>query len=136
MGIEICAGGIIFRRINNKPEFLLIQGRTSKWWVFPKGHIEKGETIMDTARREVFEETGITDAEYVQGYFETISFTNHKGNIKHVHHFLFQTKNGHVKLSEEHTDFKWLNFHEAHKLVDHENQKRILRKAYEVIQNG
>jgi len=135
MGVEICAGGIVYKMVEGVPLFLLIQGKTSKWWVFPKGHIEKGESILQTAHREVFEETGLGDIEQMPGFFETISFINNKGNHKHVHHYLFETKRGDVKISKEHLDFKWLAFEEAFNLVDHENQKRILRVAQEVIKN-
>ena len=48
----------MFRRINEEYRFLLIKNRRSNNWGFPKGHIEKGETEVATAKREVLEETG------------------------------------------------------------------------------
>ncbi len=136
METENCAGAIIYRISNKRPLFLLIKSSATGWWVFPKGHIEEGETLIETARREVFEETGISDLNYLENFFEKISFINHKGNQKNVHHFLFETKSENLKISSEHIEFKWLNFEDAHAQVDHENQKRILKVAMGVIRNA
>lgn len=48
-------GGIL-QSINNR--FLLVKGRRSGKWSFPKGHIEQGETALECVCREVKEETG------------------------------------------------------------------------------
>src|SRR5262245_15163023 len=54
---EVSAGGIVQR----DGELLLVKVKNLKGqvvWTFPKGHIEKGETLEQTAEREVLEETG------------------------------------------------------------------------------
>ena len=43
-------------------------------WDFPKGHIEKGEKIKDTIRREVEEETGLKDIKFIEGFKEWIKY--------------------------------------------------------------
>ncbi len=48
-------GGII-QSVNNR--FLLVRGRLSGKWSFPKGHIEPGETALQCVCREIREETG------------------------------------------------------------------------------
>jgi len=48
--------GIILQNFNN---ILLVFGKKSLKWGFPKGHMEPGETEEETAIRELFEETGI-----------------------------------------------------------------------------
>ena len=56
---EPTAGGIVFRyNSDNKLEILLIQDAKDRWTI-PKGHIEKGETAVQTARREIGEEAGL-----------------------------------------------------------------------------
>lgn len=45
--------------INNFGEVLLVRGRLSKKWSFPKGHCERQETDLACAKRELFEETGL-----------------------------------------------------------------------------
>lgn len=52
------AGGLIYRRQHNQIEVCFIKDSYGSW-TFPKGHIESGETIEQTARREIAEETGI-----------------------------------------------------------------------------
>jgi 8-oxo-dGTP pyrophosphatase MutT (NUDIX family) len=46
--------------INNVGEVLLVRGRISKKWSFPKGHCKTRETDLECAKRELFEETGLT----------------------------------------------------------------------------
>jgi 8-oxo-dGTP pyrophosphatase MutT (NUDIX family) len=60
-GIEVITGTIIR---NKKGEILLIKNKKWKDWVIPGGHVEPGETIAQTAEREVKEETGL-DARFV-----------------------------------------------------------------------
>ncbi|MBI4054953.1 MAG: NUDIX hydrolase [Elusimicrobia bacterium] len=55
---ETSAGGIV---LGSSGEILLIKVRNLKGervWTFPKGHIEREETIREAASREVEEETG------------------------------------------------------------------------------
>lgn len=54
------AGGVVFRATGDEPEFLLVTARRSPGtWVYPKGHIEDGETPEQAAVREVEEEAGV-----------------------------------------------------------------------------
>lgn len=43
----------------------LVRGENSRSWLFPKGHVEEGETDEQAARREIAEETGIGELEYI-----------------------------------------------------------------------
>jgi hypothetical protein len=63
--------------VNNTGKILLVRGRQSKKWSFPKGHMERGESAETCARRELWEETGLmVDSSYTSfhklfggGYF-------------------------------------------------------------------
>ena len=88
--VDFAAGGIVL--INKK--VLLVKNRLRKeyennyssgFWGFPKGHLEEGETPLEAAEREVFEETGfevkcvgskpIAESRYSIEYGETIQKT-------------------------------------------------------------
>ena len=57
---EKSCGVLPYRMVNDQQEFLLVFETYSKCWSLPKGHIEVGETDVQTALRELYEETGMT----------------------------------------------------------------------------
>ncbi|MHA1695730.1 MAG: bis(5'-nucleosyl)-tetraphosphatase [Candidatus Helarchaeota archaeon] len=132
------AGMIIFRRdINDKKLiwYLLLQDSHNHWG-FPKGIIEKGETIIETASREVKEEAGLDDIKVINHFLETIEYYyySNKGKIhKTVTFFLGETKSEEIKISYEHIGFKWVNYIEALNLLSFENARLILKKAHKKI---
>jgi bis(5'-nucleosidyl)-tetraphosphatase len=105
-------------------------------WDFPKGEIEKGESSEDTVRREIQEETGITNVEIVPGFKETIHYfytLNGERFSKWVAFLLAKTGEEKVTLSFEHQGFVWLPFSEALDRFEFKASKNILRKADEYI---
>src|SRR6185437_620721 len=58
----ISAGGVV---LNAKGE-VAVASQYGHTWSLPKGHIEQGEDAMAAAKREIAEETGLTDLEYVK----------------------------------------------------------------------
>lgn len=133
--IEKSAGAIIFRRENDKVYYLLLKYGYGHW-DFPKGNIEKGEKEIDTVKREVFEETGISDLEFVFGFREVIRYTYWKGRqkvYKTVVFYLAETKQKEVKLSYEHKDYAWLEYEDALKRITYDTSKELLRKAHEYL---
>jgi bis(5'-nucleosidyl)-tetraphosphatase len=136
MPIEKSAGAIVFRKEEGEIYYLLLHypgfrgDRTH--WDFPKGQIEKGESIADTAKREVGEETGIRKLRILPEFKETIKyFFKFKGEniMKFVTFFLAESEEKEVKLSHEHIGFKWLPYNEAIKQLTYSNAKAILKKA-------
>ena len=57
---EKSCGVLPYRIVNGQREFLLVFQTFSKCWSIPKGHMEAGETDVQTALRELYEETGLT----------------------------------------------------------------------------
>ena len=57
---EKSCGGIIFYKTKQNTKILLVKNNNGRYWSFPKGHIEEGETEQETAIREIKEETGLT----------------------------------------------------------------------------
>lgn len=136
MPLEKSAGAIVFRRENDKIKYLLIQYGWGHW-EFPRGLIEKGENLEETARREIKEEAGIKDIEFIPGFKEWIKFFfKLKGkNIMKIATFLLaETKTKEVKLSHEHKNYAWLECKEALEKLTFKNSKEILKKANGFLQ--
>ena len=53
-------GVLPYRTANGQREYLIVFAQFSQCWSLPKGHMEAGETEIQTALRELFEETGLT----------------------------------------------------------------------------
>ena len=122
--IELASGGIVFHfdPDKKKVKFLLLKhkGKDSKWDV-AKGHLKKKESIEACAIREVQEETGLESYK-----LKLIKKLNHKNifikknklgqeKTKIVHLFLIQSYSKEIKLSKEHTDFKWVKYDKLEK---------------------
>jgi len=136
MPLEKSAGAIIFRKENNKIKYLLIQYGWGHW-EFPRGLIEKGESLEETARREIKEEVGIEDIEFIPGFKEWIKFffkLKEKNIMKIATFLLTETKNKEVKLSHEHKDYTWLEYEEASKKLTFKNSREVLKKADDFLQ--
>jgi len=142
MPVEKSAGAVVFRRENSKIFYLLLHypgasHRAEKdYWDFPKGHIERGEKIEETVKREVFEETGLKDIEILPGFKETINYFfkfEGKNILKFVTFFLAQTKEKDVKISFEHIGYEWLPYEEAIKRLTFQNSREVLKKANEFL---
>jgi len=141
MPIEKSAGAVIFRKEGGKIYYLLLHYPSNakaprEYWDFPKGHIEKGENLEETAKREVEEETGLKDLKLIEGFKEWIKYFfkfKEKNIFKIVTFFLAETKTKEVKVSFEHIGFKWLPYEEAIEKLTFKNAKEILKKANEFI---
>ena len=124
-------GAVVFRK-NREVKYLLLHYEAGHW-DYVKGEVEKGESERDTVVRELREETGITDARFIEGFREEISYFFKMGGrtiYKEVVFFLMETGTSEVVLSFEHTGYEWLDYQKAIERLIFENAKNILRKAH------
>ena len=144
MPIEKSAGAVVFRRERGIVKYLLLnypsttRGAKKDYWDFPKGHIEMGEKEIDTVKREVFEETGLKDIKFFEGFKEWIKyFFKYKGKtvFKIVTFYLAKARTKEVKVSGEHLGYKWLPYEEAIEKLTFKNAKEILKKANAFLTN-
>lgn len=107
------------------------------YWGFPKGRIEKGEKEIEAVKREIKEETGLEDIQFVTDFKEREKYFfkfQGKNILKFVTFYLAETKTKEVKLSFEHIGYKWLPYEEALKQLTFNNTKEILEKAHKFLQ--
>ena len=130
---EKSCGGIIFYRTKQNVKILLVKNNNGRYWSFPKGHIEEGETEQETAIREIKEETGLDVT--IDSSFREISEYCPFGKIrKRVVFFLARAFTDNVKIQEEEIDsYIWVDLQQARKLCTYDNDLRIIEKAETAI---
>ncbi|MGQ0653896.1 MAG: bis(5'-nucleosyl)-tetraphosphatase [Betaproteobacteria bacterium] len=110
------AGVVVFRRTDSGVKLLVL--RAYKNWDFPKGLVEPGEDPLAAAKREVREETGLTELDFPFGeeFKETLPYSGSKV----ARYYLAQTGEADIKLPvspelgrPEHQEFRWVSLDEA-----------------------
>lgn len=128
---ERSSGAVVFREEDGERKYLLLYYGKGHWGL-PRGNIEGEETEKETAVREIKEETGIEELEFVSGFRETNDWYYHNSERK-VHKqavfFLARTPIEDVELSQEHSSYKWLSYGEALDKLTYENTREVLKEA-------
>ncbi|HEU4741398.1 MAG TPA: NUDIX hydrolase [Meiothermus sp.] len=116
------AGGVVF---NQAGEVLLLRDRMG-YWVFPKGHVDQGESLEQAAIREVQEETGIR-AQVVAELSPT-RYTNNKGIQREIRWFLMRGE-GKAQLEPGMTGVGFFEPEEARRLLAFPDDLSLLQEA-------
>lgn len=130
---EYTAGGVVFRRRpEGKLEILMIQDRLGRWTI-PKGHVEPGESLEQTALREVAEETGLTHLRLGEHLDQLHFFYRKDGKLIFMttHVFLMEALGDTDTLSrgdsEGIVDAQWFDHERALSLVEYRDTERLFR---------
>ena len=130
---EKSCGGIIFYKTRQNVKILLVKNNNGRYWSFPKGHIEEGETEQETAIREIKEETGL-DVTIVRNFREISEYCPFGKIRKRVVFFLARAFTDNVRIQEEEIDsYIWVDLQQARKLCSYDNDLRIIEKAETAI---
>lgn len=126
---------VTYARAMEGIEYLILK-RKLHWngWEFPKGKIEKNEKMIETARREAYEETGLKIIKIKKFNFHGKYLYNKKladrpGLIGQTFSlFAGEVKKGKIKLDKiEHSNYEWVDFKKAMRKLTWENQKKCLK---------
>jgi len=135
MSKEKSCGLVVFTKHKEGNKFLVLH-HPEGHWDFSKGNVEKNEKEEQAALRELKEETGIDDVEFIDGFRETINYYYKHENdtiFKEVTFFLARSNTEHVKLSSEHIGYAWVNYEHGMKKLTFNNSKDILTKAIDFL---
>ncbi len=132
MQLEHSAGIVIY----NRGRYLLLNyGKsrvTENRWGLTKGRKEENETIMQTALREAFEETGLKDISILEEFKHKIVyyFTRGPNRIKKTVTYLIGISSSRdVQISKEHIGFHWATYEEALEMLTFENTRKVIRAS-------
>jgi 8-oxo-dGTP diphosphatase len=136
---QVSAGGVAFRRVNSKPELVIVSVKPSLRWQLPKGIVDPGETPEIAAVREVLEEAGVRTEllellDTVEYWYQRIQYGKHIRFHKFVHFYLLQYLEGNVEDHDhEIAEARWVSFEEAIEMLAFKTERDVAAKAQELI---
>jgi ADP-ribose pyrophosphatase YjhB (NUDIX family) len=126
------AGGVV----TNEEGKVLVVNQHGTSWSLPKGHIDPGENALAAAKREIYEESGIRDLEFVR---ELGSYERHKigvnggddrSELKVITMFLFRTSEKSLKpVDSENPEARWVEKSKVGLLLTHEKDKEFFGRV-------
>ncbi|MBI5389291.1 NUDIX domain-containing protein [Candidatus Woesearchaeota archaeon] len=136
MNMTQLAGGVV---MNSKGEVVVV-AQPNGCWSLPKGHIDEGEDALTAAKREIREETGITDLAYIRplGSYQRFKIGLHEledpRKPREIHLFLFRTSQEHLQPEDaENTEARWVRKEDVAKLLTHPKDGEFFRSVLNML---
>tara|TARA_B100000676_G_C18081949_1_gene851924 strand:+ start:169 stop:606 length:438 start_codon:yes stop_codon:yes gene_type:complete len=125
----ITSGGVILNEHNE----IVIVNQNHDSWSLPKGHVEKNETLIEAANREIYEETGLKNISFIKnlGYYDRFRIgLDGKDDLtesKRIHLFLFFCKKQKLQpIDPLNPEAIWTSQKNAIKCLTHPKDKSFL----------
>jgi len=122
------AGGVV---LNRKGQVLVVNQR-GRSWSLPKGHLEEGEEVLDGARREIYEESGLKDLKFVKllGSYERMRIGKDGGEdgaeLKKLTFFLFEAASETLKpIDPDNPEARWVDRDKVADLLTHPKDREF-----------
>ncbi|HLC68177.1 MAG TPA: NUDIX domain-containing protein, partial [archaeon] len=115
---------------------IVLVNQAGKSWSFPKGHVERGETLLTAARREIREECGLVKIELVKELapYKRVGRKNGKKEMKSLHFFLFTAKEEKLKpIDKAITEARWVDIDKVAEILTNEKDKEFFLRIKSVI---
>ena len=132
---KISCMAIVIAKLKDEKKVLLLNSEGE--WVFPKGHAEKKETHMQTAIRELKEESNVivSEEEFI-GTVDDFSFYFDKEDaLKIIKVFVFEINElREIKYNKDECfiDGQWIDCNEAIKILKHDDARNALKEALDI----
>ncbi|MEO8582094.1 MAG: NUDIX domain-containing protein [Patescibacteria group bacterium] len=128
------AGGVVL----NEDGKILIVSQKGDSWSLPKGHVETGEELLDAARREVAEESGITQIDLIKEYpmYERFKIAEggvgeDRSELKLIHMFLFRTTQIELNPTDkENPEAIWLSPEKVEAMLTHPKDRQFMQSIF------
>jgi 8-oxo-dGTP pyrophosphatase MutT (NUDIX family) len=117
-------GAIIVRSDTRTPRVLVVRSSDGRSWLFPKGHVEAGESSLDAAAREAVEEAGVVGE---AGCFVGRDLYERGGRRVEVSYYRMDYAGD--ALADEDRDTRWCTPAEARRLLSFPELQRLLDRA-------
>ena len=129
---EKSCGAVVYKKEEGKI-YVLIEEMKAGHYSIPKGHVENNETEIETALREIKEETNL-EVNLDSNFREVVSYSPYEGCIKDVVFFVAEAKTFDMKEQLiEVTSLKWLEPVDAINILTFDSDKEVLRKALKYL---
>ncbi len=126
------AGGVV---LNRKGEVLIVSQHGTSWSL-PKGHIEAGEEALVAAKREIEEESGLKNLNYIKtlGSYQRYKISRDGGDDKSerktLHFFLFTTDEVALKpIDPENPEARWVVPEDVTKFLTHKEDRAFFERV-------
>lgn len=124
------AGGVV---LNQQGQVLVVNQKGNSWSL-PKGHIDPGEDELTAAKREITEESGITELELIKnlGWYQRYKIALDGGDelseLKTIHMFLFKTTQDKLAPQDpDNPEARWVEPNAVVDLLTHRKDKEFFQ---------
>lgn len=132
----LAAGAVCWRIVDGRPRVLLVHRGSRADVSLPKGKLDPGETLPETAVREIAEETGL---DVVLGVpLGTVEYTLPTGRPKAVYYWAAEVSDhalerARFKSNDEIAALEWVDLDKARKKLDYEHDRDVLARFAELV---
>lgn len=130
------AGGVVL----NAEGLVLVVSQNGTSWSLPKGHVEAGEGLLEAARREIYEESGVAELELLG---ELGSYSRHRlgpdggedaSELKTIHMFLFRTSATELRpVDPDNPEAVWVERSRVAEMLTHPKDAEFFRSIADAL---
>lgn len=136
MNRSYSAGGVVLNSLGQ----VLVVNQHGKSWSLPKGHLDPGEDALTAAKREIYEESGISQLELIHelGTYERyrigLDTPDDRASLKVITLFLFRTHQKELKpIDPDNPQALWVEKNQVAKLLTHQKDKEFFLSILDKI---